>query len=148
MCYYNPTQKPVLGGHNFCPPRQNTAFTGNPGGLVVFPMGQQPWLELRRLRLGFLNHLIRAHQYVYEMLCRVEVLGESVLTETVLAGKAQIKRLHLRLSADAYDSQRNAWRKENKDSTEPISASLLKNKNNSMIMNSPSSLFVLKPSLR
>lgn len=82
------------------------------------------------------------------MLCRVEVLGETALTETVLAGKAQIKRFHLRLSADTYNSQMNTWRHENKDSTEFISTSLLKKRNNSMKINSPSGLFVLKPSLR
>lgn len=77
------------------------------------------------------------------MLCRVEVLCEKVLTETVLAGKAQIKRFHLRLSADAYYNQRNTWRNEYKDITTFIKGSLLKR-----VVNSPTSGdCVLKPSL-
>lgn len=50
-----------------------------------------------------------AHQDVYEMLCGVEVLRETILTETVLAGKAQINRFNLCLSADARHNQRHTW---------------------------------------
>lgn len=110
--------------HPAHPARQKAVATGS--GIAVFRMKGSHYNPIV-LRPGLLNPCIRAHQHVYEMLCRVEVLREKLLTETVLAGKAQIKRFHLHLSADAYYNQRNTWRDEYKDITDFIKGSLLNN---------------------